>query len=210
MDDIKLFAKNPTDMNRPVQTTRIFSQDLGMSFGCDKCATVNMQRGKLHKKAGIQLEEGNIEERTDKPYKYLGSEELEDSQNGTTKEKVRKEFITRTKKIYQSKLSGHNKVTAYNQYAVPVIQYSAGIIDWTKEEILELDRKSRKIMNMNKSLHPRADIHRLYVTRDKGGRGIRSIEDVIIMEQLKLKEYCCQLNLMYTVIFYRFGGCDST
>lgn len=189
MDDIKLFAKNPTDMNRLVQTTQIFSQDIGMSFGYDKCATVNMQRGKLHKKAGIQLEEGNIEELTDKPYKYLGIEEIEDIQHGTTKEKVRKEFITRTKKIYQSKLSGHNKVTAYNQYAVPVIQYSAGIIDWTKEEILELDRKSRKIMNMNKSLHPRADIHRLYVTRDKGGRGIRSIEDVIIMEQLKLKEY---------------------
>ena len=34
---------------------------------------------------------------------------------------------------------------------------------WNKEELQEIDRKSRKIMTMNKELHPRSDVARIYV-----------------------------------------------
>ena len=36
----------------------------------------------------------------------------------------------------------------------------------------EIDRKTRKVMTMNKELHPRHDVDRLHVSRMEGGRGL--------------------------------------
>ena len=38
MDDIKIFAKNEKELETLVQTIRIYSQDIGMEFGIEKCA----------------------------------------------------------------------------------------------------------------------------------------------------------------------------
>ena len=52
---------------------RIFSNDFGMEFGLDKCATIKMKRGKLVEMERLPLAEGNkissLEE--DGEYKYL-------------------------------------------------------------------------------------------------------------------------------------------
>ena len=57
------------------------------------------------------------------------------------------------------------------------------------EELRELDQMTRKQMNICKSLHPRSDIDRLYVPRKKGGRGLRSLEDLVLIEKTSLAEY---------------------
>ena len=41
-----------------------------------------------------------------------------------------------------------------------------------KSEVDELDKKTRKVMTMNKKLHLRTDADRLYVSRMEGGRGL--------------------------------------
>ena len=46
MDDIKLFAKNGKDLETQIQTVRIYSQDIGMEFGIEKCAILIMRSGK--------------------------------------------------------------------------------------------------------------------------------------------------------------------
>ena len=45
MDDLKLFAKNEKEIDSLVQTVRIFSDDIGMKFGLEKCAAMTMKRG---------------------------------------------------------------------------------------------------------------------------------------------------------------------
>ena len=40
-----------------------------------------------------------------------------------------------------------------------------------------MDQGTRKLMTMNKALHPRDDVDRLYVSRKKGGGGLVSNED---------------------------------
>ena len=57
------------------------------------------------------------------------------------------------------------------------------------EELRELHQMTRKQMNIYKSLHPRSDIDRLYVPRKKGGRGLRSVEDLVLIEKISLVEY---------------------
>ena len=49
----------------------------------------------------------------------------------------------------KSKLNGRNLKNGLNAWGVAVVRYSAGIVDQTKEEFLNIDRKTRKIMAMN-------------------------------------------------------------
>ena len=59
MDDIKLFGRGSKEMDTLVQTVRIVSGDIRMEFGIEKCALVNIQRGKVTRTEGIQLPDGN-------------------------------------------------------------------------------------------------------------------------------------------------------
>ena len=48
MDDIKLFAKNEKELETLINAIRIYSQDIGMEFGIEKCAMLVMKYGKRH------------------------------------------------------------------------------------------------------------------------------------------------------------------
>jgi hypothetical protein len=55
--------------------------------------------------------------------------------------------------------------------------------------IQKLDRKTRKMLTIHGQHHPRADIDRLYVPREEGGRGLMQVEGAYIAEPLNLVEY---------------------
>ena len=59
MEIIKLFGRGTKEINTLVQTVRIVSGDIRMEFGIEKCALVNIQRGKVTRTEGIQLSDGN-------------------------------------------------------------------------------------------------------------------------------------------------------
>ena len=65
-------------------------------------------------------------------------------------------------------------------FTTPVLTPTFGIIKWTKQELEQMDVKTRKILSRNSSFHVNSDINRLYTRRDKGGRGLNSITDVYI------------------------------
>ena len=53
----------------------------------------------------------------------------------------------------RSKLNGKNIINAINSRAAAVIRYGGGIIKWTKEELRNIDRRTRKLLSMNWALH---------------------------------------------------------
>jgi len=78
MDDFKLIVKSEEELQKQIQTVKIFSDDIHMEFGFEKCAKIAFKRGKLvHwqnlvidiKRAIQGLEQG-------KTYNYLGIEEV--------------------------------------------------------------------------------------------------------------------------------------
>jgi hypothetical protein len=73
--------------------------------------------------------------------------------------------------------------------AVPVLRYSFGIINWHREEIRKLERKTRKVLTAYGQHNPRADTDRLYVPRIGGGQGLTQMEEAYITETTKLVEY---------------------
>ena len=48
-----------------------------------------------------------------------------------------------------------------NAWTKSVLRYSAGIVDWTVEELVSMDRRTRKVLAMNGCIHTRSNIARL-------------------------------------------------
>ena len=101
MDDLKLYAKSEKALDSLVQTVRVFSCDIGMEFGIDKCAVLILKRGKIVKSHGIQLPDEQIMKslKEEDSYKYLGILEADDIKHEQMKEKVKKEYLRRVRKI---------------------------------------------------------------------------------------------------------------
>ena len=47
MDDLKLYGRNPDQLDGLLHTVRTFSDDIRMKFGLDKCAVAHFVNGKL-------------------------------------------------------------------------------------------------------------------------------------------------------------------
>jgi hypothetical protein len=114
------------------------------------------------------------------------------------KAKIKKEYCRRIRLILSTELNAKNKIQAIVSLAVPVRQYSFGIIDWKISEIQQMDRKTRKLLTMYGVHHPKADIDRLYLPRREGGRGLVELENAYKSSIVGLSEYIKQATDRYT------------
>ena len=122
-------------------------------------------------------------------YKYLGILEADQFKYKEMKRTVKKEYLRRVKKVLESRLNGGNLITAMNTWAVSLLRYAAGFIDWTQGELEALDRRVRKLMTMHNALHPKSDIDRLYLPRRDRGRGLISAADAVTIAIVGLESY---------------------
>ena len=126
MDDIKLFAKNEKELETLIHTVRIYSQVIRMEFGMEKCAMLVMKSGKRHMTDGIELP--NQEKiRTlgeNETYKYLGILEADTIKQVEMKNNIQKEYLRRTRKLLERKLSSRNLIKGINTSAVSLVRYS--------------------------------------------------------------------------------------
>ena len=60
--------------------------------------------------------------------------------------KVIAEYKRRIRLILSSGLSANNKLKAINTFAVPVVRYTAAIVQWPEKILKELDRKTRQLL----------------------------------------------------------------
>ena len=154
VDDLKTYAPKLTDALCQLDIITTFSNDIGMSFGSDKCAYMYIQNGKRKIRGealrmnGLELRELEMNE----SYKYLGQDEDISFKGELNKERVMKEYYRRVRKIWSSELYSRNKVTAHNTFAVPVLVPTFGILDWTKKEIEDVDVKTRKMLTQGGEL----------------------------------------------------------
>ena len=140
-----------------------------------------MKSGKRHRTDGIELPNQD-KIRTfgeNDAFKYLGILEADTIKQVQIKDKIQKEYLRRTRKLLETKLSSRNLIKGINTWAVPLVRYSGPFLKWTEDKLKQMDQRTRKLMTMHKALHPRDDIDRLFVSRKEGGRGLASIEDSV-------------------------------
>ena len=92
-------------------------------------------------------------------------------------------------KLLETKLSNRNLTKRINTWAVTLVRYSGPFLQWTRDELKQMDERTRKLMTMHKALHPRDDVSRLYVSRKEGGRGLASIGDSVDASIQRLEDY---------------------
>ena len=68
-------------------------------------------------------------------YKYFGIDKSISNVGTLNKEKLMKKSLTMVKKISQSALRSFNKFITHNNFAIPVLTITVGILNWTIEEI---------------------------------------------------------------------------
>ena len=115
MDDIKLFAKNEKELEILIHTVRIYSRDIGMEFGIEKCAMLIMKSGKRQLTDGMEL---------------------------PNKDKI---------KTLETKLNSRNLIKGINTWAVTLVRYSGPFLKWIRDELKQMDQRTRKLLTMHKA-----------------------------------------------------------
>ena len=197
MDDLKLYASKRSDLVSLLKITQNFSKDIGMEFGVDKCAVINVERGRVVSSENIVLSETIILKSLceGETYKYLGMSEALGIEAGNMKQAVKERFFSRLKKVLKSLLSGGNKVRAFNGWVMPLLIYTFGILKWTQTELDSLDCKVRKLLTSYRMHHPRSSVMRLYLPRKCGGRGFLNAKNLHNREVCNLREYFLKMNV---------------
>ena len=190
MDDLKLFGQNESEIERLVEVVWKFSTDIRMVMGLDKCAVLVVKGGKRERHEGFNLPGGSkIQDVDEEGYKYLGVLEADKILVREMKESVKGEYLRRVRLLAGSKLKAGNLVKGLNAWAVSVVRYTAGILDFNKSELKALDVKTRKILTRNGMLHRQSSVDRLYMKRCVGGRGLISVMDCVRSEEASLRDY---------------------
>ena len=105
------------------------------------------------------------------------------------KNKIQKEYVRRTRKLLETKLNSRNLIKGINTWAVTLLRYSGPFFMLTRDELRQMDQRTRKLLSMHKALPPRNYVDRLCVSRKEGGRGLASIEDTVDASIQWLRDY---------------------
>ena len=179
MDDLKLYNPSEKGLHSLVQTICVFSEDIGMEFGIEKCAPLVMEKGKIVKSVGIELPDGKVIKSLQEGESYLGILEADKFLEEKMELNVSKEYIRRLTKVSKSKVNGGNLVQGVNTWAVSLLRYSAAFGSCRKSGLQAIGGNTRKLFIISGALHPKSDVDRLYIPRKEGGRGLISIENCV-------------------------------
>lgn len=193
MDDIKLYAASKQQIKNLLKDTEIFSTDIKMNLGIDKCKINSIIKGKHHitdpyilnTQRNLQIDNMEI---TD-TYKYLGYSQSTGLDHSKIKEELSKKYADRINRILRTELSGRNTIKAVNTYAVPVLTYSFGIIKWTTTDLDRLNRLTRTTCNKNNIHHIHSATERFNLKRKLGGRGLIDIKNLHNKQIYNIRTY---------------------
>ena len=129
-------SKSDNQIDSPVQAVFTFSEDIGAEFGLKQCAVVILKKQKLVKFDGTHLlNQEIIEEVDENRYTYIGILELDEIKEHEMKIKVTALYKRRLRLLLKPKLNGKKKIQAINSWAVALLRYGAGIINWKVDEL---------------------------------------------------------------------------
>ncbi len=133
IDFIKLHARNKRDLDSLIHITRIYSNDIGMSFGPEKCGQMVSKNGKMIRMEGAELLERSAVG-VQVSYKFLGIPQANVSHEEAVRKSAPAKYLHRVRQVLKRLLNGKNKVWGINMYALTVIRYLAVLISWPKEK----------------------------------------------------------------------------
>ena len=97
--------------------------------------------------------------------------------------KLKKEYLWRTNKLLETKLYCRNLIKRIKIRTVLIVRHSGSFSKWTREELQQMDRRTRKQMTM----HSREDVDRRCAKKRR--KRLTSIEDIVDASIHRPKDY---------------------
>lgn len=192
MDDLKLYAKGPEQLQSLLTLVESFSSSICMDLGLEKCAVVHVKRGHVQntENGSHLMEDLRIQElgKGDE-YKYLGLQQLLGTADDKIRKQVERKVLSRVTKICKSCINSRNKFTGINTWALSAASHTFGVVKWSDTSLQVFDRKVRTILTKHRMHHPRSSTERLYLSRYHGGRGLLSLEVMCRQQEKQLRNY---------------------
>ena len=74
------------------------------------------------------------------------------------KDKVKKEYCRRMRKLLETKLNSGNVFKAINTWAVSVVRYSAVFLDWSRLQLKKIGKRTKTLLTMYNGFHPKSNV----------------------------------------------------
>ena len=141
-------------------TIKSMFTDIGFEWGLQKCAAVEVNRGKPTEGGNLTVsKEESIQIMSkDDHYKFLGTVENSKQLDELITQTLSQEYSRRLSVIWTSNISIPRKTRATNTFAIPLLQYSFWTCTWTLEKLKQLDRKTREVINKNSGRNKKSSI----------------------------------------------------
>ena len=197
VDDLKVYQESHSLLKEINEVIVQASLDTGACYGVSKCAEIVFERGKMVKGEGLQVLQERmktLEPDQEEMYKFLGVEQADGIKTKKVYERVKVEMTKRLKLLMKSELNDENLIQAINSKIVPVADYPMNVCKMTKGELNELDQIVKRELRKNDMLGRQASDERLYLKRDQGGRGLKSMRDVYAETRTRVACYMCKSN----------------
>ena len=121
-------------------------------------------------------------------YKFLGVEQADGIKTKEVFEGIKTEVENRLELLIKTELNDRNLMKAINSKVTPAEAYPMNVCRFSKEELLELDQIIKRQLRRNNMLGRQSSDERLYLKREEGGRGLKSLRD--IYKETKLRVAC--------------------
>ena len=102
---------------------------------------------------------------------------------------LKKDYLRQTRKLLKTKFGGRNIARRTNNSSISLVRYRGNFLECTKEELQQMDQRTRELITTRESLYQRDDIDKLYVSRKERGRGLACLEDSLDSSIRRLVDY---------------------
>ena len=198
VDDLKQYQENHETLQDVNEVIVQASNDTGACYGVTKCAEIVFEHGKLVRGEGLQVLEERMESMDpdeNEIYKFLGIEQDDGIETKRVYERVKHEVTKRVRMLINTELDDINLVRAINAKVIPVAAYPMNVCKFSNRELKELDQVIKREMRSSNILGKQGSDERLYLKREDGGRGIKSMRDVYQETRLRVACYmACSTN----------------
>ena len=168
------------------------SHDTGACYCISKCVEIVFKRGKMARGEELEILEERIkaiDPDENEVYKFLGIEQADGIKTKKDFELVQGEVNKRVKILTSTELNNVNLVRAINTKLIPVAAYPMNVCKFTDGELKELDQVIKRELRLKNMLGKQSSNDRLYLIREDGGKGIKSLRDIYKETRLRVACY---------------------
>ena len=195
MDDLKVYAASKKGLERTLSVVDRVSEAVGMQLGLQKCAVAHISKGRTIEGGDLSLSNDRVLRAAGRgnPYAYLGIKQVFEPDLAAIKKGLMDMYVLRLRRIWSSELNGRNKVQASNVWAVALFRYFFACLKWTRQDLVKLDRTTRRLIRKFRCHQYGAAVERVTLPRGRGGRGLASLVHIFEREVLSTVSYVCDV-----------------